>query len=206
MTTMGYMLLAVDADDTVISNTLAPLGNGSLHAWLEDPTRIDGFQLRDDVTAAQARGLLRTWTEGRLFTPSADLRWEHQDAGIYIVLIADVVLPEAFEGQVGLTPIAAWTSASEEIDSPDSKPEPLLLWGETRAEGWHEDRIPKLERRIPTTWKGRYAAVLTRMYEADEPVHGAEDGPRLVTRYLEYDTAYNPLIDGRFTDNRSQTP
>jgi len=203
MTTMGYLVLTIDADDTAIRDTLVLLGTGPLHAWLEDSTRTNGFLLRDDLATDQAFGLVRDWAEGRLFTPHADVRWEHQDDGVYIVAIADAALPEAFEGQVTLTPIAVWTSDPEEIDTRSSTPEPLLLWGELRADGWHEDRIPKLEQRIPTTWTGRYAAVLTRMYEADEPVQGAEEGPRLVTRYLQFDIAYNPAIDERFKPNRS---
>lgn len=156
------------------------IGDEPLHAWLDDETRESGVLLDDQVAHMLVARFMREWPRGRIFGARAEARWQYRiDGGMTVVVTDDENPPDEAQDVIPLTPV--------------SEPSPLLLWGQRRTGGWDEARIPQVRHCYPHSWRGPYAAVLTRRYEAPLPGAGRiAPGVRVVTRYLAFDGNYAP--------------
>jgi hypothetical protein len=157
-TSVAYIVMelvsAVDAVADVWS-LLCTEPDERVSAWLENPERAGGLELRDaDLPLVDARTLPQAWAEGRLFGSLGELRWERTSNGaLHLVLLAegDVAIPPGYQEQLMLTR--------------DGDDETIMLWGERQGTSWREERIPHLH--YPDKWTQRYAQLIIRHYTAD---------------------------------------
>jgi hypothetical protein len=190
------------------------LETGPLAAWLEDPQRIDGLSLQEEIGAGNVPELMQRWPQGRVFCATADVQWERlPDGNIHVVAISDAALDSAhWQSVIPLEALNTGNRADDEIAPqepaaiPDVSEYHLLLWGTYNQDGsrWEEGRIPGLNRQpdqepcYPTHWQGPYAAIVACSYETHwDYQEGCMKGSRTITRYLRYDGNYNPLEDSR---------
>lgn len=193
---LSYQLCAAEDLSAMLD---ALLVGEAWDAWLEDPLLERdprGLVLRDTLSRSEGLALPMLWPEGRLFNQALDLRWERRSNGTtHLVVIADAdALPAPFRTPA-LVPLTLVVRPGD-----DGSPQHLLLWGERTGEGdWREGRIPDISRFYPA-WKGPWAAIAARTYEALWVYDPAMPPTvRTVTRYLGYVGNYKAPGDKRFT-------